>query len=368
LVFGFFQRAVGKRRLHGKAVSRAVSKHLNIIFPKIPHTMNSIKNIFLRTFVVLFILSALLLSGCINVQINHTITEDGTGEIEMIYDMSQIMGMVAGMAQSGGQEAPSEETTCAQMTNGSKLDNLECRMTSQGVFVLKGTIDMVENGYLTIEEKDGKKVYSFSLDNIEPMLASNAENADSVVPSDDDESIAQAKQMGANYTYTLTMPGKIVQAEIGSVEGNTLTIDMLEEAGNIKGKTIISEAEGSGFANMLIIIIGAVLLLIVVIVIVVVALGMKKKPKPDADQPASPASGEGQEQNQPQPQQEQAAALQQQKEQPDQPEQPAQQPGPNSQPQEPKQQAAKQPAPAEGPAQPAQQPQPDQEIRQPPVQ
>ncbi|MBC8495512.1 hypothetical protein H8D36_05130 [archaeon] len=228
---------------------------------------------------LVILILAFVLTGCVTIDVNHKINSDGTSSIEVIYNMSGMYASLAGMGEAmGGSEVPFEDSCQGvDFSNSIIIDGI-CETRDGYLMVLKGKLPA--SALVGFEETatgynyDIRSIYSV-LNSLNSASAS-ATSGESDDISDEFLSDANNKMMLSAFTYTIEMPTKIVDATIGTMKGKKVTIDMYELP-DVESAFIESESAGSGsFAldNQMMIIIGIV---IIVIIIVILLLVIKKK-------------------------------------------------------------------------------------------
>lgn len=235
----------------------------------------------------LFAFFLLVFSGCVIMETNVKIKEDGKGNVDVIMDLSPIRTLMASMYSGVSKETIntqmaefdanySKENICKTM-NTSMGGNLSASSTSElfdfsnmnceGVDNYKARfysdeLDFVEAGNLVIEDNFFTKKYTMTFNEV---------NADNKVASP--EQLNQYISMGASFSVNIEMPGEIVsELPEGAIikekdnKKNTISIDYFKNPNSLDGLVVVSESSNSmpliiGAVVVLLIIVGAVFLL-----------------------------------------------------------------------------------------------------------
>jgi|GEM_PF-5926611 len=241
-----------------------------------------------------------IFSGCVQIETNLKVKEDGKGDMAIIMDMSGIKTLMEGMYGSMPEEQKQtafaeldanygKENICNTIKQASNddqvsqlkdsvpggfgktdfknskceaLDDYKAKMTIED-------IDLIENKVLVIEEGLFSKKYILE-------VGSEGENKSTeTTPAQ----MTQMKAMGLSMKMSIEMPGEIKEVTplIGTIgEGekkNTLTIDLIENSSALNSGKIVIVSET---ANMMPLIIGGVVLVLIIAGILLVVV-MKKK-------------------------------------------------------------------------------------------
>jgi len=217
------------------------------------------------------IVSVILISGCINLELNQTIRADGTSSVELVYDLSNIADMAQSMNGTGPDVDAIRQNmsvTCNEIGDKTRWSNVQCSVSDDLKITIKGELDLRNSDALVITTTDSKTTYRYSVKDVYNTLSdvSEPQGQEEV----NDEQIQQAKQMAAmmniKMDYTLKMPGKITRADVGEVNDDTVTISLFDLAGR---DAVYVESELSAGLDTTIII-G----IVVVIIIIVAALAV----------------------------------------------------------------------------------------------
>lgn len=283
----------------------------------------------------------LFLFGCIQMEIDLDVNEDGTASSSVLMDMSGISDMMGGMMGTVPQEDQDESMnemnlqyskenicdTLMESQDEGEADQLSSFVPSEDSirgsnivncvaiddFVARldyGEVDLVENGVLEIETTANIVRYTLTLSETEPQDQvdfSKKEEDNSLSFEEDDSSevpdsvvstpmngefpemgVEMFEAMGMSMTMNISMPGKIVSISpnVGELneEENVLTINLLRDSEelNENGLVLVSEKEiSNGFVlDDSLIMIGGIGLLVVLIIAGALFVISKKKSKP----------------------------------------------------------------------------------------
>jgi hypothetical protein len=229
-----------------------------------------------KILMLLLVFSAVLFSGCFKININQEFNTDGSSNMSIVYDMSAMVSMMRGMSESmGGNET--QEDLCAdfETPENSSLEFV-CTSTPQGIVTLTSQLTPEYTPSFKVESSFMKTTYTYDVNDVFIVLSNSSDNPEQQL---DKDSIAEMKNqdfsaMGAvapTMTYKITMPAPITSAGVGTIEGNTVTIDLFNVT-DAESTLIVAEK-----TNRMLYYIGAgVLALIVVLLIIVRASGKNK--------------------------------------------------------------------------------------------
>ena len=185
---------------------------------------------------------ALLLTGCMKIRTTFDVTKEGeiTGSMRMLMSTSfmESMGgnvddMIAEMQKSMQEQYPDGKITLVN----EKYDE----ENYSGV-----EITGIKNSAAKAEVKDGKVIFTVPTSSLEDDISDSTGVDDSMMD------ISTLKQSGLEVTMVVNMPGK-AESNFGTVNGNTVTINLLEVPKDVAEIRITS---GTGSGNMLLIVAG----------------------------------------------------------------------------------------------------------------
>ncbi len=222
----------------------------------------------------LVIISLFAFSGCISMDYNQIIEEDGNTKIEMIMDISALITMTTEM---GGIENETKNP-CLEISSENsyvKEWNLKCEFDPKGIIKFTGNKKLNEEDGFTIKETLFSTTYIYKPNNItSDILTKTNDEADIV--TEDDDFISQAEAVNAEYTYTITMPGEIKSTTFGEINKNKIEIDvfkMLDEP----DFTIVSEKKNTILIYSIIIV--GILIIILISLLLITKITKKKNNK-----------------------------------------------------------------------------------------
>ncbi|MFA6436561.1 MAG: hypothetical protein WCW30_05525 [Candidatus Gracilibacteria bacterium] len=267
-------------------------------------------------------ITLLLLSGCIKMDVQQTINTDKTSHIEVIYDASELVSYMTSMEDSFSEDSTTtEETTVTDdttvtdettpseplttdeitvtddtaVTTDSNADlltgfdeacdtflaettwtNPTC-VAEEYVFTMAGDISLLEDPSLTTNKTPAGTVYRYDLKNLFIQLSAVGMSQDQDFS---DAALEEQKQYadmsGITLTYTLTMPGTITKADVGTIseDATSVSINLFDMAG-MENAYVESTVKGTPWLY-----IGGGILLLVVITGGVMMMKGKKKPTP----------------------------------------------------------------------------------------
>lgn len=227
--------------------------------------------------------------GCFTAEIGMNIGPDGKGTMSIMMDMTAMKPFVdmnadagvmytkANICETFMKSAQDPSTAGTTPTPGiSDIKDFTCEAIDDYKVKLNSKqLDFVEQGLLTI---DGD-TYTLTL------KGNNDGNAAEVTP----EQKQQMKMLGVKMSYVIAMPGPVLETNAGTINGNKVTIDLIENLEKLnEGIVIKSNGPTGGFMldfsdPMILAGIGGGVIVIIIIIILVVVLMKKKKPKSKSD-------------------------------------------------------------------------------------
>lgn len=182
-----------------------------------------------RNFLLLGLLSALLLAGCVKIDFDQAVDRDGGSFITERIDMSALVAM---SEQYGGDSDMSD--ICVNITSGQS--GLGCEY-DDGVVTVNKSIKPGEGKYTFTKTSElPYTVYTLEVRTL-PELADPEEldssgsapgTAKDFKDPEAKTSAATLKTAGAAITYTVSMPGEIYSAEGGKIADGKAEFDVLD--------------------------------------------------------------------------------------------------------------------------------------------
>jgi hypothetical protein len=215
------------------------------------------------------------LGGCIKMNVNQTISDSGKSSIEVIYDMQEFASYMEGMGEEGDETSLTDEDmqeSCTEFYEQTTWENANCEV-ADWVFTMSGDVTLSDTAW-----EDTGSTYRYDLKNLYELLNAVGESQDQEFS---DEALKEQKDMveltGIELTYTLTMPGPITKADVGTIQEddpNTVVVNLFDLA---DVETAYVESAKGGMNTTMLIVVGAVIL-VVVAGVVVMATRKKKAP------------------------------------------------------------------------------------------
>ena len=203
----------------------------------------------IKLFTVLFLVFSLV--GCCKITMNIAVKPDGsaTMEMETLIEKNTLENMKLSMEDlktSVLKQAQTDEAIVDVKEVTRKINDVEY----VGVVITYKAISDYSQDYSGAVKVDKEKnTITFSLD------TGQVNGITSKVP-DENNSLDALKSMGLEIKMNIIMPGKITSYEGGTVQGNTLSVDMLAVTGT-KIEAVSSLSGGAG-GNPLLYVIGAI--------------------------------------------------------------------------------------------------------------
>lgn len=194
----------------------------------------------IKKFFLVFILFAIIfVSGCINMEVNQKINSDSSSEIEIIYDLSAIAGMSSQFdSELEQQESMSDlnenlSQACTEFNEKTDWKNAKCITTDDYKIIMSGEISLKDSPDFKITRSIPFITYRYDVKNIYTIL-SDINVSEDQGQDFSDESLLETKSMSSlfnmEWEYTLEMPGKITNADVGEIKDNKVIIDMFDLA------------------------------------------------------------------------------------------------------------------------------------------
>lgn len=176
-------------------------------------------------------LVSLLLSGCVHIGIEETVSPEGASRVTTTLDMSAMMDMAQGMEEDT-EISMEEEDMCEgireqwETTEGQEEETfLSCTQEKPGKAVIVSEKALGE----AFVNQGGKYIYTMDMspEDIQKMMGE--ESADAPMDMSNPQQLAMLKNFGVTFSYSVTMPGKILEHSAGELVGeNTVKMDLLE--------------------------------------------------------------------------------------------------------------------------------------------
>lgn len=178
---------------------------------------------------------ALLLSGCFKSRISLTVSKDGviTGTSETLLQNS--------MLEMGGTDSDTA-------LNSWIAQEQEKYPDSEFTPIEEGEGDQLYRGYrmTNIDTSEYKVTKEKNTITVTIQIDSaQSDVTDSIAEMGQSATLEQLKQSGAEAKITITMPQKIESANIGTVDGRTVTVDLFADNGGAKELIVVSKATNS---------------------------------------------------------------------------------------------------------------------------
>ena len=228
-----------------------------------------------KYFLILAILSIVLTSGCINVEVEQKISESGASQIKTVVDMSPIYS-------NAQQDQPTIEKAlsdyCTNFMSSTDLKNPYCTPVPEKYTVIAGGEFATVDPSITF---DGY-TYKYELKNTREIIKNIATALKQEITPENINDLKQSvESAGLKLKFTVEMPGIVTRADYGNVVGNRVEMDFFDIYEN---DHIYIESQQSGITGMFLsesgtIIAGAVVAIIVIVLVIFFLKKRKKKVK-----------------------------------------------------------------------------------------
>jgi len=227
----------------------------------------------MKRILLLFLLAIIFIAGCISIEVEQKVDENGDSRITERIDISSLVSM-ASMRENVSM--PTEEEVCANYTK----ERYECSY-DDGVLTLAKDFKLSEADFYSFEREDGlfETTYTLTVTQMPKMGKESTmfdqtsqPKIDTKLTAPEAKGIASMiKTMNMNITYTVEMPASIVEA-VGAVRvsGNTATFDVLERMENQRNIVVIAK----GYNTALFIGVGV---MAAVVIVILLGFWMSKK-------------------------------------------------------------------------------------------
>jgi len=225
-----------------------------------------IRGDWMKRIIWLLLLATILIGGCISIEFEQKVDENGDCRITERIDISSLVSMAAA---KGNVSMPTEEEVCANYTK----EGYECSY-DDGVITIAKDFKLSEADFYSFEREDSlfETTYTLTVTQMpkmgkEPTMFNQTgqPKIDTSLTAPEAKGVASMmKTMNINITYTVKMPSPVVDAE-GAVRisGNTATFDVLERMENQRNIVVIAK----GYNAALFVGIGVIAAVVIVILL-----------------------------------------------------------------------------------------------------
>jgi len=231
------------------------------------------------------IVSVILVSGCINMEIRQKIRADGISEMQLTYDLSAITQLPDQLGDATVTPPDIDELrqnvtqTCDEFSADAGWSNVQCSVTDDFKVLISGEYSLKDSPALEITPSLLSTTYRYNVKNVYNTLSDVSETQGQEFSEDQlEQAKSMAGLMNMKMEYVIEMPGAITHADIGEVEGNTVTIDIFDLAGT--GDVYVESQETN------IALLGAVAGIVVIILIVIVLVVRRGRGSAGSARPA----------------------------------------------------------------------------------
>lgn len=216
----------------------------------------------------------LALTGCMKINVNMEVTEDLKTNVSM--EMLMQESMLETMGTSKEEMVSSMEEQMSSEVDGAKVEEIEKTIDGETWVGVSVKSDQLNDKDIEEALKKDGDIITLTL----PM----SDMSDEMELDDLEDvgySLEDLKASGVEMNFTIKMPGKVT-SNVGKVDGDTVTIDLLEilsednHIENIEIKADISQKVSSSSDNILLYVTIAVGVIIVIGIIIFI---VKKKKK-----------------------------------------------------------------------------------------
>jgi len=177
--------------------------------------MNKFLPAFKKSKFLIVLFSLVLLSGCMKIEYNMTVQEDGSALIEMIQDISAMKEMTEGA--EGGTEDP-----CADVSLGDDVIDINCVVENDGNMV------RITGKKLAANDGSFESLNGFYRLRIENMGEGMMEGSETMSAEEKTSQKVMLNSMGVSFVMNISLPGEILSTDVGTLENNMVTIDAFD--------------------------------------------------------------------------------------------------------------------------------------------
>ncbi len=171
--------------------------------------MNKILTVFKHSKLLLLLSIGILLSGCMSIEYNMDVQEDGSVQIKVIQDITESNEI----QEEFGQDL---FNPCEDFLTTDDIPNGKCVVEGENIGVITFTEDLSDQ----FEAKDG--FYRLRL----PHFAENfAEQGEEITDENIKSQETNANAMGIKMSISVGLPGEIISTDVGTIESNRVKID-----------------------------------------------------------------------------------------------------------------------------------------------
>ncbi len=188
----------------------------------------------LRNLFVVFTMAFVLL-GCYKVNLNIDVDEKGNAELAMDFLIQESMLSYTGQDIDSLKDAAKQGVE-KDMQGEVKFKDLEKTIDKEKYVGFSMTYPKMkaEKGNKIIEVKDDEIIFTMDQAYLNELGASGLTGGSDEV---------DLEEAGVEFKLTVNMPGKVKEASVGKIDGNTVVVDLLKTQKTIK---IVSEKGNGG--------------------------------------------------------------------------------------------------------------------------
>lgn len=214
------------------------------------------------------LIAAVLLSGCIKIEVREAMDAQGMSDVAVKMDMSDFPA----------QEGQPETNPCdsMQQDNNSSLTDVTCTYENK-VMTIKGKLDRNGTGAISFQ---GDKIRL----NVKKALEGYSRSAPSAggqPTATDPQQLQALKAMGIVFDYYIKMPGTVTSQQGGTAQQDgSVKFDMLA----LKDGDFVESSTALLIFGLDPIVFGGAMAVIIVLLIIIIMLLRGRKPRPAAIQ------------------------------------------------------------------------------------
>ena len=225
-----------------------------------------------------FAFAVLFFSGCVDMEIEQKLRDDGSSDVIIRYDISAIVNYASEFGDDSQSEELNELCEDEEGLGYAKEFGFDCNVTGNGIITLSGTWQ-VTSEFFEFEEGLFRIKYKYNALGVFELLEeiSPSEVLDLGGPSFDDsqrsfaDSMSQFETLGTKMKYTIIFPADVESSEVGVVSENRVIIDVFDLEDRESAVIVASKV------NPLIYYVGALAGVVLLVLVIIIIVNIRQK-------------------------------------------------------------------------------------------
>ncbi|MBU0898920.1 MAG: hypothetical protein KKB03_01070 [Nanoarchaeota archaeon] len=223
-----------------------------------------------------------MISGCISVEVEQKIYDDGWTDIKITTDMSALYSSFGGTMMDMSNEELNKvfSDQCRNFLGNTTLLNSYCTpIPSEYKTVSGGRLYIGDHPSFIVTQGFMSKIYRYDLKVIQTVLSETSESQGQEITP---EQMAQAKSMselmGLSLKYVIEMPGEIKNTELGDIKNNRVEVNFFDL---YESDHAYVESEESTLSILSLFVIVGIIVIIILIIVLIYSRKTKNHHKED---------------------------------------------------------------------------------------